>query len=133
MQFRTRKRRKVIINITSLIDVMFMLMLFLLISTTFLEQQGIKLELPSAQTAAAVEEKDYVLFVDKESKMFLNDRQVGMENLENKIKEALPAMKNQALVLKADQDIPHGFVVKVMDVARRSGVKKLIIGTKLEK
>jgi len=133
MQFRTRKRRKVIINITSLIDVMFMLMLFLLISTTFLEQQGIKLELPSAQTAAAVEEKDYVLFVDKESKMFLNDQQVGMENLEKKIKEALPAMKNQALVLKADQDIPHGFVVKVMDVARRSGVKKLIIGTKLEK
>ena len=65
--------------------------------------------------------------------MFLNDRQVGMENLENKIKEALPAMKNQALVLKADQDIPHGFVVKIMDVARRSGVKKLIIGTKLEK
>jgi biopolymer transport protein ExbD len=135
MQFRIRKRRKVIINITSLIDVMFMLMLFLLISTSFYKQQeqGIKLELPSAQTAAAVEEKDYVLFVDKESKMFLNDQQVGMENLENKIKEALPAMKNQTMVLKADQDISHGFVVKVMDVARRSGVKKLIIGTKSEK
>jgi biopolymer transport protein ExbD len=133
MQFRTRKRRKVVINITSLIDVMFMLMLFLLVSTTFLEQQGIKLELPSAQTAAAVEEKDYVLFVDKESKMFLNSQQVGMENLENKIKEALPAMKNQALVLKADQDVSHGLVVKVMDIAKRSGVKKLIIGTKLEK
>lgn len=129
MQFRTRKRRKVLINITSLIDVMFMLMVFLMISTTFLEQQGIKLELPSAQTAAALEEKDYVLFVDKESKMFLNDRQVGLANLEEKIKEALPAMKNQSLVLKADQDVSHGVVVKVMDIAKRSGVKKLIIGT----
>jgi biopolymer transport protein ExbD len=71
--------------------------------------------------------------VDKESKMFLNDKEVRMEDLETKIKEALPGMKDMALVLKADQDVSHGFVVRVMDIVKRCGVKKLIIGTKLEK
>jgi len=133
MQFRTSQKRKVLINITSLIDVLFLLLIFFMVSSTFLEQPGIKLELPYAQSAAVVEQKDYVLFVDKDSNMFLNEKAVRMDDLEAKIKEALPKMKDMALVLKADQDITHGFVVRVMDIVKRSGVKKLIIGTKLEK
>jgi biopolymer transport protein ExbD len=133
MQFTTRKRRKVIINITSLIDVMFMLLVFLMISSTFLDQPGIKLELPKADSSVAVEQKDYVLFVDKAGKMYLNDNDVAFESLEAKIKDALPKMKDSALILKADQDVSHGTVVKIMDIVRKGGVKKLIIGTKLQK
>ena len=132
MQLRTRRKRKVLINITPLIDVLFLLLIFFMVSSTFLEQPGIKLELPFAQSAVVVEQKDYILFIDKESKMFLNDKEVRLEDLESKIKTALPEMKDKALVLKADQDVSHGIVVKVMDIVKRSGVKKLIIGTKLE-
>jgi biopolymer transport protein ExbD len=132
MQLRTRRKQKVLINITPLIDVLFLLLIFFMVSSTFLEQPGIKLELPQAQSAVVVEQKDYVLFVDKESNMFLNDKAVRMQDLEAKIKEALPKMKDMALVLKADQEVSHGFVVRIMDIAKRSGVKKLIIGTKLE-
>lgn len=133
MQFTTRKRRKVIINITSLIDVMFMLLVFLMISSTFLDQPGIKLELPKADSSVVVEQKDYVLFVDKAGKMYLNNNDVALETLEAKIKDALPKMKDSALILKADQDVSHGAVVKIMDIVRKGGVKKLIIGTKLQK
>lgn len=133
MQFKTRRKRNVLINITSLIDVLFLLLIFFMVSSTFLEQPGIKLELPFAESAVVVEQKDYVLFVNKQDKMFLNDKEVNLEELEGKIKAALPEMKDAALVLKADQDVTHGFVVKVMDIAKRSGVRKLIIGTKSEK
>jgi biopolymer transport protein ExbD len=133
MQFKTRRKRTVLINITSLIDVLFLLLIFFMVSSTFLEQPGIKLELPFAESAVVVEQKDYVLFVNKQDKMFLNDKAVNLDELESKIKDALPEMKDAALVLKADQDVTHGFVVKVMDIAKRSGVKKLIIGTKSEK
>jgi len=133
MQFTTRKRRKVIINITSLIDVMFMLLVFLMISSTFLDQPGIKLELPKADSSVVVEQKDYVLFVDKAGKMYLNDKDIALDNLEAKIKDALPKMKDSALILKADQDVSHGAVVRIMDIVRKGGVKKLIIGTKLQK
>lgn len=133
MQFTTRKRRKVIINITSLIDVMFMLLVFLMISSTFLDQPGIKLELPKADSSVVVEQKDYVLFVDKAGKMFLNDKDIALDNLEAKIKDVLPKMKDSALILKADQDVSHGTVVRIMDIVRKGGVKKLIIGTKQQK
>ncbi|MCX6581172.1 MAG: biopolymer transporter ExbD [Candidatus Aminicenantes bacterium] len=133
MQFKPGKRRKVFINITSMIDVMFMLLVFLMISSTFLDQPGIKLELPSAESSTLVEQKDYVLFVDKAGKMYLNDKDIVLDNLEAKIKDALPKMKDSALILKADQDITHGAVVRIMDIVRKGGVKKLIIGTKQQK
>jgi len=132
LQFRQKKQRKVLINITSLIDVLFLLLIFFMVSSSFLEQPGIKLELPYAESAAIAEQKDYTLFVDKDGNMFLNDHGVDLESLAKVLEEALPAMEGGALVLKADQDVSHGTVVRVMDITKQSGVKKLIIGTKLE-
>ncbi len=133
MQLQARPRRKVAINITSLIDVIFMLLLFFMITSTFLEQPGIKLELPTAKTSAPSEPQEYVLTVDKKGELFLNRQPVALAALEAEIRKALPKMKEGALVLKADQEISHGLVVRVMDLAKRGGVKKLIIGTKPEK
>lgn len=136
MQFqirRKRKERKVLINITSLIDVLFLLLIFLMVSSTFLEQPGIKLELPVAQSAVKVEQKDYVLFMDKSGGIFLNKETVDLDSLEEAIKKALPKMKEGSLILKADQDVSHGIVVQVLDIVKRSGVKKLVIGTKIQK
>lgn len=133
MQLRTRPTRKVIINITSLIDVIFMLLLFFMITSTFLEQPGIKLELPSAKSATSGVPQEYVLTVDKKGLLFLNRQPLALAELEAEIRKALPRMKDAALVLKADQEISHGLVVSVMDMAKRGGVKKLIIGTKPKK
>ncbi len=133
MQFQVKPRRnKVLINITSLIDVLFLLLIFFMISSTFLEQPGIKLELPEAKSAVVTEQKDYVLFVDEEGHLYLNQDEVSLAGLEARLKEALPNMREGALILKADQDVSHGLVVRVMDIAKESGIKKLIIGTKLE-
>jgi biopolymer transport protein ExbD len=133
MQLQARPRRKVVINITSLIDVIFMLLLFFMITSTFLEQPGIKLELPQAKTSAGGEPQEYVLTVDKKGELFLNRQPVPLAGLEAEIRKVLPKMKEGALVLKADQEISHGLVVRVMDLAKRAGVRKLIIGTKPEK
>ncbi len=132
MQFKAKEKRKVQINITSLIDVLFLLLIFFMVSSTFLEQPGIKLELPQAQSATVVEQKDYTLFVDKDGGLFLNNEEVRVEKLEQKLTAALSEMKDGSLILKADQDVSHGVVVKVMDAAKRSGVKRLVIGTRLE-
>jgi biopolymer transport protein ExbD len=132
MQFKTRQKRKVVINITSLIDVLFLLLIFLMVSSTFLEQPGIRLELPQAKSAVLLEQKDYILSINKEGKMFLNKEAVTTDHLEEKIKSALPKMKDSALILKADKDVSHGLVVRVMDIVKRSGVKKLVIGTRVK-
>ena len=132
MQFKVKREKKVLINITSLIDVLFLLLIFFMVSSTFLEQPGIKLELPHAQSAVVTEQKDFTLYVDKEGTLFLNKDEVNVENLLAKLKEIVPDMIDGALILKADQDVSHGIVVRIMDVAKQSGVKKLIIGTKVD-
>ncbi|MCP5052099.1 MAG: biopolymer transporter ExbD [bacterium] len=132
MQFQTKKKRKVMINITSLIDVLFLLLIFLMISSTFLEQPGIKLELPEAKSAVKVEQKEFALFVNKDGKVFLNEKEIATDALEEKLKDALPKMKGGALIMKADREVSHGIVVKVMDIIKKSGIKKLVIGTKIQ-
>jgi biopolymer transport protein ExbD len=134
MKFKTGTRRKgrVLINITSLIDVLFLLLIFLMVSSTFLEQPGIQLDLPDAESAVLVEEKEFTLFISKEGKLFLNDKEIELENLEKRIGEVLPEMKDGTLILKADKDISYGLVVEIMDGVKKSGVKRLVIGTRLK-
>jgi biopolymer transport protein ExbD len=110
-----------------------MMLLFFMITSTFLEQPGIKLELPAARTSTNAEPQEYVLTIDKKGELFLNRQPVTLTELETEIRKVLPKMKDGALVLKADQEITHGLVVHVMDLVKRGGVKKLIIGTKPEK
>jgi biopolymer transport protein ExbD len=132
MQFKKKEKKKVIINITSLIDVMFLLLIFLLISSTFLEQPGIKLELPKTKSSETVKQREFTLFVSKDGKIYLNKVEIDESSLEKKIKEVLPEMKDKAIILKADNTASHGTVVKIMDILKRGGVKKLVIGTKIE-
>jgi biopolymer transport protein ExbD len=101
-----------------------------MISSTFLDQPGMKLELPEAKSSETLEQKDYILVISKEGHMYLNNAMVDIKDLEKKLKEALPQMKDQALILKADQNVTHGIVVRVMDTAKSCGIKKLIIGTR---
>jgi len=132
MRLKLSSRKRILINITSLIDVLFLLLIFLLVSSTFLEQPGIKLELPAAESSEALEQKDYVLSITRNGEIYLNSEVLNLENIEMRIRRALPDMKEQALLLKADQDISHGLVVKVMDLVKKGGVKKLIVATRTE-
>ncbi|KAA3612114.1 MAG: biopolymer transporter ExbD [Calditrichaeota bacterium] len=129
MQLKIKKKRKPVINVTSLIDVLFLLLIFFMVSSTFLEEPGMKLTLPEATSAEIGEKKEFTLYLTAPGDLFLNDNQVDVDSLENKIKNILPEMKDQALTLKADTDVNHGKVVKVMDKARLAGVKKLIVAT----
>jgi biopolymer transport protein ExbD len=131
-KFEARKKGGALINITSLIDVLFLLLIFLMVSSTFLEQPGIQLELPEAKSSVLVEQKEFTLFVSRNGTLFLNDSEISLEDLEVRIREALPGMKDSALVLKADKDVNYGLVVGVMDAVKNSGLKKLIIGTQIK-
>ena len=133
MQLHEKKRHKVLINITSLIDVLFLLLIFFMISSTFVEQPGMKLELPESKSALTEKIKDLVLQINADGTMTLNDENISLENLEDMFKQILPTLEEKSLVLKADKSVPHGTVVKVMDLAKLSGLEKLIIATQVEK
>ncbi len=132
MQFKLKSKRKVIINITSLIDVLFLLLIFFMVTSSFLEQPGMKLELPSAQSAETAKVEKLVLFIGPGGEIIFNDQTVSIGDLEAVMTNALPTVKEKTLVLKADKTVQHGTVVTVMDIAKRVGLTKLIVGTTIE-
>jgi len=125
MQIRERKKKRPAIHITSLIDVMFLLLVFFMVSTTFAEHPAIKLELPSASTAEPSKLEPLTLAIDKTGRMYLNDARIEEAQLRSRLKEA--AQKPDAtLVLKADKSVPYGFVVRAMDISRESGIRRIV-------
>jgi biopolymer transport protein ExbD len=132
VQFKPKSKRRVIINITSLIDVLFLLLIFFMVTSTFLEQPGMKLELPSAQSSETAQVEKLVLYIGAGGEIRFNDAAVTLDDLEAVMADAVPMAEGKTLVLRADRRVQHGTVVTVMDIAKRVGMKKLVVGTTVE-
>ena len=132
MRFSEKSKRKVLINITSLIDVLFLLLIFFMISSTFLEQPGMKLELPEAKSFEIQEQKELILHITPAGDIYLGEKAVAIDSLLFYLTEEMTLEENRPLILKADKLVPHGQVVEVMDIAKQAGIKKLVVATKMK-
>ena len=101
-----------------------------MISSTFVEQPGMKLDLPHAETSEITEVKDLVLAITADEVLTLNGALITLEDLEQALQAGIAENADATLILKADEIVTHGMVVQVMDIAKKSGVKKLVIGTR---
>lgn len=129
MQFRNKAPRRVAINITSLIDVIFMLLMFFVVTSSFLERPGIKLELPTSRSSQPTVVEKYILYIAADGSYTLNSEAIMADDLHERIAEALPSMIDGTLTLFADKQALHGAVVRAMDAARLAGVKRLVVAT----
>lgn len=125
-------KKRILLNITPLIDVLFILIIFFVVSSTFLEQPGIKLELPKAASSESQRVEKAVLYITSESKLFFGEQEVTLDNLPGIVKNAMEGQAEKSLIVNADQQVHHGLVVKVMDIARTNGVEKLVISADKE-
>ncbi|MCK5147755.1 biopolymer transporter ExbD [bacterium] len=132
MQFSSKQKKRININITSLIDVLFLLLIFFIVSSTFVEQPGLKLDLPKTSGRQGVEVDGYTLFVTADGKMFINEESIPMTDLENYLKKSVDIINEKGLILKGDEGVRYGIVVEIMDAARNAGVVKLIVATELK-
>ncbi len=129
MQLLTPKKRKVKLDITSLVDVLFILIIFFTVSSTFLEQPGIQLKLPKAKTSRGHTIQKIIIYVDENKNIFLNDHLVSVKYLAEEIKKLAKVQNNKGIVLKADARVTHGLVIKIMDILRQEGIYKVVIST----
>jgi len=129
MNLSLKSKRKVSLNLTSLIDVLFILIIFFTVSSTFLEQPGIELKLPEAESSEGHTAQKVIIYVDKDKNIFLNDNIVSVNSLVNEIKNLNTLQKDKSIVLKADSDVTHGLVIEIMDMLRQQGIYKIIVST----
>lgn len=129
MKLTDTKKRKINVNLTSLIDVLFILIIFFSVSSTFLEQPGIELKLPEAESSETHTTQKVIVYVDKDENLFLNDEMVSINNLTGEVKKLVEAQSDNSIVLKADAEVSHGLIVRIMDMLRKQGIYKIVVST----
>jgi len=135
MKIAVRKRRAPSIIIVSLVDILTILLIFFVVSTTFKKDQPeVQINLPESQTATkAPAELDHaIVSVDENDAISLDGRPLPIEELEIAVKE-LAATKKASLALQADKKASFGMIIKVMDALKLAGVKNLPAFTHGEK
>jgi len=110
------------INVTPLVDVMLVLLIIFMVTAPLL-QQGIDVNLPRAKGKDMPPEERIALVIKKDMKVYLNDSPVSMADMRRKL-QAISKM-NPNIFLKADKDVPYGFVVEVMGEIKEAGIEKL--------
>ena len=134
MQFRRKSKVEIAINLAPLIDVIFLLLIFFMVSTTFEKPALMKVDLPEAsEVEDSAEAPDSLeLVIDAEGRMFLNDQQLidsRPRTIQGAIEQAAGSRRDLPLILRADRETPHHFVVTSMDVAAQMGFSNLSIAT----
>ena len=110
-----------------LIDVMFNLLIFFMLTSNFVIQPGIKVSLPKAITSEVMNSEYLILTVTAQDLLFLNDEPITINDLTEKLKEAV--RENKSLLLKADTGASLGRVVEIWDLCRDIGVPQINIAT----
>ncbi len=126
MRFRrdTARRETALINLTPLIDVVFLLLIFFMVSTSFAIVRGIRVDLPTTATPQEKIEQNIVISVNKEGKIYLGKIPISEKDLVARLKRQI-GNKRSLVIINADKDVRHGTVVGVMDLAKEGGAGKL--------
>ena len=127
MKIAVRKRRAPSIIIVSLVDILTILLIFFVVSTTFKrDQPEVQINLPDSKTStkASSEQEHAVVSVNEADEVWLDGQIVNVEELETSVRN-LPPARRAALALQADKKSSFGTIIKVMDALKLAGVKNL--------
>jgi biopolymer transport protein ExbD len=127
MQFYTRKRRNLFVNVVSLIDILAILLIFFIVTTTFRKKQPqVQINLPEskeAETSPAPSTEPVVLHVKNGDQISLDEKPVPLDQLAAAIQSAREAHPKRGIALQADREAPFGVVVKVLDALKQAGIQ----------
>jgi len=130
MAFRRKRRDEVRPDLTPMIDVVFLLLIFFMISTTFVETSGLSIKLPDADARPIDREpKELRVQVNRQGEIFIKDQLFTLEAFGRELDGYRDRAATMTFILLADESAKHGRVVTLMDMARARGFVKLAIAT----
>ena len=130
MQFKERRREDPRPELTSLVDIMFILIIFLTVTTTFATSGGINVNLPEASSQRQMDEnKKLYVVINRDGGAFLDGAPVNDAALAARLRALAAADPTALVIIEADKTVPHGRVVAVMDMAQVAGLQRLAIAT----
>ena len=122
---KSDKRYMSDINVTPLVDVMLVLLIIFMVTAPMM-MQGVDVNLPQTTTKNIKTREDpLILTVNKKRMIYLEDQQIGLEDLETKLKMIFKYRREKEVLLRGDKEIPYGFVIKVIAGIKRAGIDKV--------
>jgi len=130
-RFRQKKpRRQPEINLTPMIDVVLQLIIFFVVTTTFISiESGAKVNLPSADFSKIEEAKTITITITENNMIYVNGALVDANELPSAVVVALRNEPEATVIIEADKQVLHGKVVSVMDIIKKAGAEKIAIAT----
>ena len=138
-KIRRRNRRNLVLELTPLIDVVFLLLIFFMVATTFKDvSSGIKIDLPESTIQEVSEVKEIQVIIDEDSEIYLSVREgkgekesnrVSIEQLKEELAGKILNSKEKNVIITADKGLDYGFIVKIMTLSKEAGARSLDIDT----
>jgi biopolymer transport protein ExbD len=119
-----QSKRRVALDLSPLLDIVFLLLIFFLVTTTFLPDAGMDLELPESTTATEAELAPTVISVSEDGSVQLDGEAVSVEDLQQAV-AALPDEERRKITVRADSRVDYGVIVRIIDALRSAGVDGL--------
>ena len=126
MKFYARQRRMPQVIIVSLIDIFAILLIFVIVTTTFKRVQPVvTIKLPESKSAVAADgsAQPVVLSISEDEEIFLDDKKISLEELTDSVKKLLASNVKVSLAMKADKKVSYGLLIQVFDALNEAGVK----------
>ena len=129
MRYRERKETNEEINISPLIDMVFILLIFFMVSTTFVKDMKLDLNRPAAATATTASTKAIRLYIDNAGDIYLDGEPVRVWVIQSRIRDLLAGSTGKSVLVVTDDGVPAGRLVEVVDQARLAGANDVGVAT----
>ena len=132
MYFKEKDETEYSINILPMIDIIFAILSFFIISSLYLtEIDTIKVNLPKSSTAVREQNKPQIITIDNNENIYFNSREISLTNMSSIIRTNIENLEEPIVILRADTSVKHGFIVNLLDELRK--IENLKIGISTEK
>lgn len=122
-----RERKKPEINVSPLVDMVFLLLIFFLVTTNFSRETGVDVRKPKAQSAQSLSRESILVAITREGNIHINDHKVDKKTLQRIIKETLSKTPDSSIIIVADNESLTGKMIEVMDACKLAGAEKISV------
>ncbi len=129
MEFERRRYNHSYMNIAPLVDVVFLLLLFFMLTSSLIREPAVRIKLPESKTAVTEQQRIKTVMITRQGRIFFMGREVGLNGLKEAVTEGLTGGKDTPLRIRADRDASVGLLMKVIDEVRLAGVRNFSIVT----
>ncbi len=120
------------VDIAPLIDIVFILLIFFMVTTTFVKDMKLELERPNASSASPSSSKAVRIFIDQQGDTYLDGEPVRLWLIQSKLRDLLAASTVKTVLVVTDEGVPSGKLVEVVDQARLAGAQSVGVATEKE-